>query len=95
MPIEVIGDAARAPDMICPYCKQPVKLTIEAFVPDITKVVRSNCPRCGGEIFAAVLVMANTNLRALLSQIQSVIEFHQKSGANVATLDNPGKGAIT
>lgn len=87
---EVVGDRSRAPDLICPYCKAPNRLTIEAFMPDVTKIVRSNCPSCGGLIFAAVIVMANVNLNALLAQIQAVIELHKTFGANVATMDNPG-----
>lgn len=91
---EVVDDRSRAPDLVCPYCKAPNRLTIDAFMPDVTKVVRSNCPACGGEIYAAVLVMANTNLNALLSQIQAVIDLHQQFGANVATMDNPGAGIV-
>ncbi len=87
MPIEVGRDYSKAPENLCPHCKQPLHLLIDAFKPEITKVVRSNCPHCGKEIFAAVMIITDVTHRGILSAIQSVLDMFNPQ--LVTTVDNP------
>lgn len=85
--IEVGKDYSQSPPNLCPYCNQELHLIIDQFKPEITKVVRSNCPHCGGEIFAAVMIITTRTHRDILNAVQSVCDlFNPKK---VTTVDNP------
>lgn len=87
MPIEVGRDYSKAPANLCPHCGQELHLIIDAFKPEITKVVQSNCPHCGKEIFAAVMIITHPTHRGILETIQSVLDlFNPKL---IKTVDNP------
>jgi len=71
--IEVGKDYNQAPKNLCPYCKEDLHLILDAFQPEITKVVRSNCPHCGGEIFAAIMIITTKDHKGILGAIQAIL----------------------
>ena len=87
MAIEVVKDYESAPANLCPHCKKELHLILDAFKPEITKVVRSNCPHCGGEIFAAIMILTDTTQRGIAGSIQAVLDMFNP--ALVKTVDNP------
>jgi hypothetical protein len=64
----------KRPRIICPHCREHILIDLEAFKKDISQIMRDNCVKCRGEIFVGVLIMANSNLPALASEIQTVID---------------------
>jgi len=94
MAIEIINEFDQSPPNICPHCKKELHLVIDAFRPDITKIVRSNCVHCGGEIFAGLFIITDKSMRHLLENIQAVINLFNESNANVTTVDNPANPTI-
>lgn len=89
MGIEIIGED-KTPRLICGRCKNMVKIDIRPFQGDITRLAKIVCPHCRTEIFCGVLVMGNTDVKTLLSQIQEVIDLFSKAGANVEKAGAPG-----
>lgn len=87
MAIEIINEFDQSPASICPHCKKELHLVIDAFRPDIAKIVRSNCVHCGGVIFAGLFIITDKSMRHLLDNIQAVINLFNKSKANVTTVD--------
>jgi len=71
--IEVGRDYGLAPKNICPHCERELHLMIDAFKPEITKIVSSNCPHCNGEIFAAVMIITTKTHQEILNAVQSVL----------------------
>jgi hypothetical protein len=95
MVIEIGKEYDRAPSSTCPHCKKDLHLMLDAWKPDIVKIIKSNCPHCGGEIFASLLILTAKTQRGIVHGVQSVIEYFQKMG-NVNLIDNPtGKRIIT
>lgn len=92
--IEVGKEWDRAPAHHCPHCRQELHLMLDAWKPDITQVIRSNCPKCGGEIYAGLFIVSDVSLRKVLEVIQTVIEQFEKAKGQVVTIDNPGGGRI-
>ncbi len=86
---EVGRDYSKAPANLCPHCKQELHLVIDAFKPEITKVVRSNCPHCNQEIFAAVMIITDVTHRGILNSIQAVLDMFNPQ--LITTVDNPNK----
>lgn len=70
--IEVGQDYEKTPPIICPYCGGDLHLMIDGFKPDITKIVKSNCPSCGGEIFACLLIITDVSLKGVVASAQAV-----------------------
>lgn len=71
--IELGNDYDVAPKNLCPYCSRELHLTIDAFKPEITKVVRSNCPYCGGEIFALLVIVTDKTHKGILGALQGIL----------------------
>lgn len=88
--IELGQDYNRAPANLCPYCKKPLHLILDAFKPEITKIVRSNCPYCGGEIYAAIMIITDRTQHALINDIQAILDMFNPQ--LITTIDNPQKG---
>ncbi len=89
MAIELGEDFTRGPVNLCPFCKQELHLVIDAFKPEITKIVSSNCPHCGGKIFAAVMIILDVTQNGLANSIQAVLNMFNP--AMTTTVDNPEK----
>jgi len=94
MVIELGKDFDQSPPTICPYCKKELHLVIDAWKPDITKIVRSNCVHCGGEIYAGLFIITDKNMRNLLNSIQAIIDLFASARASVRTVDNKGGNLI-
>ena len=95
MTIELGRDFEQSPPTICPHCKKELHLIIDAWKPDITKIVRSNCVHCRGEFYAGLFIITDTNMRNILNSIQAVIDLFKQGGGNVSEVDNPqGWGLI-
>ena len=84
---EVGEDRSRAPANLCPHCKGELHLIIDAFKPEITKVVRSNCPHCGGEIYAAIMIITDVSMHKVINSIQAVLDMFNPQ--LITTVDNP------
>ena len=85
--VEVGRDYSMTPKNKCPHCGDELHLVIDAFKPEITKVVHSKCPHCGGDIYAAVMLILDKDHRQLLDAINACIQLFKPD--NVTTIDNP------
>lgn len=89
MVIEVGEDFSKGPRNLCPYCKNDLHLVIDAFKPEITKIVSSNCPHCGGRVYAAVMIILDVTQNGIVNSIQAVLNMFNPE--LTITVDNPDK----
>ena len=74
MAIEVIREARNVPEAKCMACKRVMKMDITPFQQQgIDKPIASVCPYCGTKLFAAMLILVDTNLEHLYKAIQAVV----------------------
>lgn len=92
--IEIGKEFDQSPPHKCGHCKRELHLVIDAWKPDITKVIRSNCPHCGGEIYAGLFIVSDISLRGVLDTIQGVVKAFTDAKGNVIEVDNPDGGRI-
>ena len=64
----------KRPRIVCPHCKEIILMDIRPFEKDVSKLMQSNCPKCGGLIFVGLLILAHPDLKGLVSCIQLVVE---------------------
>jgi len=62
------------PKIICPYCRQVILIDIKAFSEDMSTFLKSQCPNCKNYIFVCLIILANTELDALIHDLQRVIK---------------------
>lgn len=86
--IEIGRDYDSTPAVICPYCKGELHLVIDAFKPDFTQIVRSNCVHCGGEIYAGLLIVTEKSLKSINAVIQAIVSWFAKEKTKLITPDN-------
>jgi len=91
MVIEIIKDHDKGPPVICGHCKKELHILLDAFKPDVTKIVRSNCTYCGAEIYAGLLILAHTNLHGLIAAIQQIVNMADPD--KLKLIDNPKLGS--
>jgi len=60
---------------ICPHCKRKMMFNLGMFKNNISKIVESKCPYCGGKIFSCIVLFSNTNLNLLLNNLKGLIGF--------------------
>jgi hypothetical protein len=58
-------------------------IDITPFQKDITKPIEANCVHCGGRIFAALLILLQTDLQRLYIQIGQVVELLNPKNKNL------------
>jgi predicted RNA-binding Zn-ribbon protein involved in translation (DUF1610 family) len=68
----ILGEDNR-PKVVCPHCRQIIIMDIKLFLDDVSKVVESSCPKCGGKLYTALLIMTNSNLNHLRKMIEMCI----------------------
>jgi len=68
-----LGEDKR-PKANCPMCKNTIVMDLKLFIDDVTKVVESNCPKCGAKLFTALLILIHPELRGLYHVIQLCID---------------------
>jgi len=68
----VLGEDNR-PKVICSHCHQVIVMNVKLFLDDVSKVVESSCPKCGGKLYTALLIMTNSNLNHLRKMIEMCI----------------------
>jgi hypothetical protein len=71
--IEVLENK-RAPQSICPHCKDLLYLDLKLFANDVSKIVQSNCPKCNGVIFTALLILTHPQIQGLAHTIAGIVE---------------------
>jgi hypothetical protein len=71
--IEVLENK-RAPQSICPHCKDVLYLDLSLFERDVSKIVQSNCPKCNGQIFTALLILTHPQIQGLAHTIANIVE---------------------
>lgn len=74
MSIEILRDHNVTPKNLCPHCSKELHLLIDAFKPEITKIVQSNCPHCGGEIYAMLVIITDQTHRGILGALQAILD---------------------
>lgn len=89
MVIEIGKDYSKTPPIKCPYCNKELHMLVDAFKPDITKIVKSNCPHCGGKIFASLMIVTAVQLQQLVSIIADISSLFVDK--NVNFVDGDGK----
>jgi len=90
--IEVVRDYDVTPKNVCPHCGQELHLMIDAFKPEITKIVRSNCPHCGAEIFAMLVIVTEKTHHGILRALQGILDLFNPN--KTTTIDNPSTPGI-
>lgn len=89
----IVGeDLSKGPKARCPHCEKPLTLMLDAFKPDITKIVRSLCPYCSKEIYAGLMILVHPNLNGLLEALKQVIAITNPKNLNLVR--NPNKPDI-
>lgn len=68
------------PMIICPKCKAQIFIDLTPFTNDVSKILRDNCYKCGGELHVGVLILSNPTLNGLLQAIQVVSTALAKAG---------------
>lgn len=63
----------KPPTIICPHCQNEILIDLAPFNKDVSKILRDNCVRCGGEIHVGTLILSHRDLKGLLSCIQIVV----------------------
>lgn len=76
-----INQEAKPPLIICPHCKQEILIDIIPFSKDVSKILRDNCVKCGGEINVGIFILSDVSMRGLLNNIAVVIQ--SLEGGNV------------
>ena len=87
--IEVGEDRAAKPSM-CPHCKKALHMTVEAWLKTSSEVIRSNCPYCNGEVYAAMMIITDVSLKALMQNVIAVTELFRPENRHL--INNPVKG---
>jgi hypothetical protein len=54
-----VMDNGKQPQSKCPHCKQVILLNLDHWKKDMSKIVESKCPLCGGQLFTALLVLVH------------------------------------
>jgi hypothetical protein len=79
MTIEVMGRAPNVPKVKCMACKKVMEMDIGPFQQQgIDKPIKSKCPFCGAELFAALLILVDTRLDHLYKAIMAVVSITDK-----------------
>ncbi|KKM79613.1 hypothetical protein LCGC14_1348110 [marine sediment metagenome] len=65
----VVKENKRAPQGICPHCKRTLLLSLASFQEDMSSIMQTKCPLCGGDIFTACLVLVHGNPEGLANTI--------------------------
>jgi hypothetical protein len=78
-----IGREKEPPLIPCPFCGEVIRISLQPFENDIKGIIRDNCPKCGGDVHVALLVLADQNLQRLLNYIQTVIDAVKNAQGNV------------
>lgn len=76
--IEVLENKT-APQTKCPHCTKVMFLDLRIFERDVSKIVKSKCPFCGGEIFTGLLILVHPQLRGLAQTIANIVELIDKN----------------
>ena len=69
----ILGEDNR-PKVVCPHCRQIIIMDIKLFMNDATKIVESNCPKCNGKLYTALLILVNSKIQNLEGSIQLCID---------------------
>ena len=78
----ILMENDKQPQSKCPHCKKPLLLNLDHWKQDMSKIVRSKCPLCGGEIFTALLVLAHGNPEGLANTIMNMAAVVDKDKQN-------------
>jgi predicted RNA-binding Zn-ribbon protein involved in translation (DUF1610 family) len=62
------------PRAICPNCKKVLLVDLDLYKRDITKIIESKCPACGGVIYTGLLIVSNNRLDKLGRHIQQIVQ---------------------
>ena len=74
MTIEVLSGARNVPKVRCMACKKTMEMDITPFQQQgIDKPIKSKCPFCGKDLFAALLILVDTRLDHLYKAIMAVV----------------------
>jgi hypothetical protein len=73
-----ITQESKTPTIICPYCKEEIRVDIQPFRDDVSKILRDKCLKCGGEINVGVLILSHRSLKELLGCINIVVDALKK-----------------
>ena len=87
--IQLGKDLDAAPPTRCPRCSKELHMMIDAWKPDITKIVRTNCPFCGVEMYAALMIVIDTSLQGVVGAVAAVANLFNPK--NVTLVDSSGK----
>lgn len=71
------------PRQICPHCKKIFLIDITPWKNNVTQILKTNCTKCGGQVFVGMLLLSSADLRNLVGNIQSVVDLFNKGQANV------------
>jgi hypothetical protein len=70
---EVIDSLSPHPSVKCPKCKNVMQISLEPWRQNAGNFVRSNCPWCGREIFTCLIIVSNTSLDKLATQVGKLV----------------------
>lgn len=70
--IEMGEDYEVSPEILCPHCSGILHLRLDGFKPDITKIVKSNCTHCGGEIYACLLILTDITMNGVVNSAAAI-----------------------
>lgn len=62
------------PRVICPHCKQVLKMDITPFKENVAKIVESRCPLCSGKIYTGLLILCHPQLEGLMLSIRTMAD---------------------
>ena len=79
MAIEILRQERKVPEAKCMACKRIMKMDITPFQQyGIEKPIKSQCPFCGADLFCAMLILVDTDLKHLYNAIMAVVSITTK-----------------
>lgn len=61
------------PKIICPHCKSVIPINLREWENDCTRIVSDRCPKCNGDAYFGILILASKTLPRLASTIQGIL----------------------
>lgn len=62
------------PRVVCPLCQEVIEINLDIWKKNVSELFKAKCYKCHGEVFMGLLLLAHSDIKGLLANIQKIIE---------------------